>query len=127
MRLQPRHYLLLALLIALGIWNLIRSRRARETAVPHPATSGSPAWQAYDRAAALRDAPDAQFTPALAALRTQTEASTGTDATDLRGCGMWLLYYRHSVPMAAGKSSDWAMLATGHVQSCTAQHRDMGR
>lgn len=128
MRLQPRHYLLIAILVALGIYNLIRlghRRSVASDATTH--VSGTPAWQAYDRAAALRDAPDAQFTPALDALRPQANTATGPDAGDLRNCLMWLQYYRHSVPMAGGKPGDWAMLSTGHVQSCMAEHRDLGR
>ena len=128
MRLKPRHYLLIAILLALGIYNIVRLERRRSTAAnPSLHASGTPAWQAFDRAAALRDAPETQFTPALEALRPQASASTGPDAGDLRNCLMWLEYYRHSVPSAAGKSGDWAMLATSHVQSCMAEHRDLGR
>ena len=126
MRLQPRHYLLLAVLIALGIWNIVRFHRSHQAVVEAP-RSGSPAWQAFDHAARLRDAPEAQFAPALDGLRAQTEHAIGPEASDLRGCQMWLLYYRHSVPMASGKPSDWSMLATSHVQTCTATHRDIGR
>ena len=126
MRLQPRHYLLLAVLIGLGIWNIVRYRRAHLPVAEAP-KSGSPAWQAFDHAAGLRDAPDAQFTPALNALKAETDAAPMPEASDLRGCQMWLLYYRHSVPMASGKTTDWAMLATSHVQTCTADHRDIGR
>ena len=125
MRLQPRHYILLGLVVLLGIWNLVRLNRARHPASPPPVNTAG--WAAFDRAAGLRDAPDDQFAPALNALRAQTEGATGPEASDLRGCQMWLLYYRHSVPMAGGKPGDWAMLATGHVQSCTANHRDIGR
>ncbi len=128
MRLQPRHYLLLAILIAVGLWNLVRSRRAHEASTPAAATSGSPAWQAFDRAAALRDAPEAQFAPALDTLHAQTEAAaTGADITDLRGCQLWLAYYRHSAPAVSGRSGDWAMLAAGHVQTCLTTHHDTGR
>ena len=127
MRLQPRHYLLLAILIALGVWNVARSRRAHQAAISSTTVSGSPAWQSFDRAAALRDAPEAQFTPALDDLKHQTETAAGPDAADLRDCEMWLLYYRHSVPMAAGKAGDWATLSTGHVKTCLASHRDVGR
>lgn len=127
MRLKTRHYLLLAVLLGLGAWNFLRARHTASGATPVAAPSGSPAWQAFDRAAALRDAPEAKFTPALNELKPQTEAATGPDAADLRDCQMWLLYYRHSVPMAAGKTDNWAMLATGHVQSCMAAHRDIGR
>ena len=127
MRLRPRHYLLIAVLLGLGLWNLVRSRRALHSAGTAATVSGSPAWQAFDRAAALRDAPEAQFSPTLDQLKPQTDAATGPDAADLRDCQMWLLYYRHSVPMAAGRSGDWSRLATGHVQSCMTTHRDIGR
>ncbi len=126
MRLQPRHYLLLAILIALGAWNFVRSRRAHQAVTASTPVSGSPAWQSFDRAAALRDAPEARFTLALDDLKHQTETATGPEAADLRDCQMWLLYYRHSVPMAAGKANDWAKLSTGHVQSCLTAHRDIG-
>ncbi len=130
MRLQSRHYLLIAIVLALGVYNLVRAHRTR-----HSAGSGavaadrleSPAWRSFDEAAALRDAPEAQFTPALTALRTQTDAAQGADAGDLRNCLMWLQYYRHSVPMASGNASSWGMLATGHVQSCRNNHRDVGQ
>lgn len=127
MRFQPRHYVLLAVIVALGIWNLVRLHRARHPEVPAATAGNTPGWQAFDRAASLKDAPDAEFTPALDALRAQTESSTGPEAADLRGCQMWLLYYRHSAPRAGGKAADWAMLATGHVQSCQTNHRDIGR
>lgn len=126
MRLQPRHYLLIGVVILLGIWNFIRLHHAREEATPAPSAS-TPGWQAFDHAAALKDAPEAQFTPALSALRKQTESSTGTEAADLRGCQMWLLYYRHGVATAAGRPDNWAMLATSHVQSCLSTHHDIGR
>ncbi len=127
MKLKPRHYLLLALLIALGVWNFVRSRRAREAASVGVSVSGSPAWQAFDRAAALRDAPETQFAPALDALHAQTEAANGPDATDLRSCQLWLAYYRHSAASASGRAGDWAMLATNHVHTCMTTHHDTGR
>ena len=126
MRLLPRHYLLIAILLALGVWNFLRLRHAHAPVAVAPVRS-TPGWQAFDRAEALKDAPDSQFSPALQALREQTEGATGTEAADLRDCQMWLLYYRHSVPMASGKPGDWAMLSTSHVQSCAANHRDVGR
>ena len=128
MRFQPRHYILLAVIIALAIWNIVRHEHARHAAfvTVHEVPQGT-GWQAFDHAASLRDAPDPQFTPALDALRTQANAATGPDAADLRNCLMWLQYYRHSVPMAAGNSGNWGMLATSHVQTCMAEHRDIGR
>lgn len=131
MRLQPRHYLLIAVLLALGVYNLIRLRRAHHSAAGANTLSasrpGTPAWGSFDRAAALRDAPESQFTPALITLRAQAEAAQGSDAGDLRNCLMWLQYYRHSVPMAGGNANSWGMLATGHVQSCINEHRDVGQ
>ncbi len=132
MRLHPRHYLLIAILLALGVYNLLRVRRARRDTVlltgqPTAARPGSPAWGSFDRAAGLRDAPESQFTPALAAFRMEANAAGGADAPDLRNCLMWLEYYRHSVPMAGGNANSWSMLATSHVQSCMTDHRDLGR
>ncbi len=127
MRLHPRHYLLIGLVVLLGIWNLVRFSRAHHANALPASAATTPGWRAFDQAAGLRDAPEPQFTPALDALRAQTESSTGTEAADLRGCQMWLLYYRHNVPMASGKPSDWSMLATSHVQSCLTNHHDLGR
>lgn len=127
MRFHPRHYVLIAVILALGIWNWVRLSHARHVDTNMPAAANTPGWSAFDHAASLRDAPEAQFTPALNALRAQSESATGPEATDLRGCQMWLLYYRHSAPMASGKPGDWAMLASGHVQSCLSNHRDIGR
>ena len=125
MRFHPRHYILLGLVVLLGLWNLVRLRPAHH---PLPATlTNSPGWQAFDHAAQLKDAPDAQFTPALDSLRSQSEDATGPEAADLRNCQMWLLYYRHSVPLASGKPGDMGILASGHVQSCLTNHRDIGR
>ncbi len=128
MRLQSRHYLLLVVLLALAAWNVLRYERAHRTQ-PASAYTGptTPGWSAFDRAAGLRDAADPQFTPALEALRNQAGTATGPDAADLRNCLLWLQYYRHSAPMAAGSANTWGMLATGHVQSCLAEHRDLGR
>ena len=135
MRLRPRHYLLIALVLALGVYNLVRSVRARHEAPtaaggPGGALAGrpsSPAWASFDHAAGMRDAPEPQFTPALEALRTQANAAGGNDGADLRNCLMWLEYYRHSVPMAGGNANSWGMLATSHVQTCMTEHRDTGR
>ena len=127
MRLQPRHYVLIGLLILLGIWNLVRMHRVHQAATPSAPVAAGPGWSAFDQAADLRDAPEAQFTPALNGLRAQTESATGPLAADLRDCQMWLLYYRRGAPVASGQPNNWAMLATSHVQSCRNTHRDVGR
>lgn len=128
MRFHPRHYLLIAIIVALGVWNLWHRTHTRPAALVtiHQGPQ-TPAWQAFDHAAGLRDAPQPQFTPALEDLRKQANAATGSDAGDLRNCLLWLEYYRHSVPMASGNAQNLGMLATSHVQSCTAEHRDVGR
>ena len=128
MRFHPRHYLLIAVLVALAVWNYMRSHRPHPTATTTIYTGPTtPAWQAFDHAASLRNAPEPQFTPALDTLRTQATAATGPDAADLRNCLMWLQYYRHTTPSASGNAANWGTLATGHVQSCMAEHRDLGR
>ena len=128
---KPRHYVLIAILIGLAIWNYSRTNRIRRAAKESPATAHlgptSPNWRAFDNAARLRDAPAPQFTPALVDLRTQANADNEADAPDLRNCLMWLEYYRHSGPIASGTSNNFGMLATSHVQSCMAEHRDVGR
>ena len=127
MRLQPRHYLLIAVLLAIGFYHLWRGRAGRtapEEVHPGPQTA---AWTAFDNAAAQRDAPDPQFTAALDSLRKETDAATGQDAPDLRNCLMWLQYYRHTAPTAGGNAGTWAMLSASHVKTCMTEHRDLGR
>ena len=132
MRLHPRHYVLFAIVLALAVWNFLRIRRTQGGRSGTDAGTGavvkpvSPAWQAFDAAANLRDAPEAQFTPALNGLRAQTEAAAPDEAADLRGCQMWLMYYRHSASSVGGKPGSWASMATGHVQSCLGTQHDVG-
>lgn len=127
MRLKPRHYILLVVLLALAGYNYVRREHAHRAAFNTFSGPETPAWKAFDATAALRDAPDGQFSPAFEALRKQADAATGPDTSDLRNCQMWLQYYRHSAPAEAGNASTWAMLATSHVQSCMSEHRDLGR
>ena len=131
MGLKPRHYLLIAVILLLGLWNFLRRSRAHRSGAVSPTAAfhgpSTPAWQAFDHAVALRDAPEPQFTPAIQNLRTQAGTATGTDAPDLRNCLMWLEYYRHSGPIASGSANNFGMLATSHVQTCMAEHRDVGR
>lgn len=129
MRLQPRHYFLIAIILGLGIWNLWHRSHVRQTGGVVTIHDGpqTPAWQAFDHAASLRDAPDPQFTPALEDLRNQANGDSGADAADLRNCLMWLQYYRRSVPTASGNAGNWGILATSHVHTCMTQHRDVGR
>jgi hypothetical protein len=123
MQLRPRHYILLAVVIALFVYNIIKHRHdehARLAAIQANPLA-APAWAAYDKAAALRDAPDDQFNPAFTALRTATEGP-GTEAPDMAQalidvvhCKIWLNIYR---------TPDWRSKAQKHIDGCTKFHRD---
>ncbi|HEX4154778.1 MAG TPA: hypothetical protein VHY48_04115 [Acidobacteriaceae bacterium] len=133
MRLRPRHYVLIAIILALGVYNLVRLHRARERIVvpvnvaPTPVgpIPQSPAWAAYDKAAGLRDAPDAQFQAALHNLKQQISSSSLVDRSSLSGCQTWLLFYRQSA-VHASANDPWKQRSTEHVNSCVSLHRDAG-
>jgi hypothetical protein len=122
MRLRPRHYILLAVVIGLFIFNVIKHRRDTKAAqAPTQNALTAPAWAAYDKAAALKDAPDDQFKPAFEALRAVTE---GPDAqqpdkaqafTDVVNCKTWLYFYR---------TPSWRPNAIKHINGCVQFHRD---
>lgn len=121
MQLRPRHYVLLTVIIGLFIFNIVRHRRDQKAALRETNALSTPAWTAFDKAAALRDAPDADFQPAFTALRSATEGPT-TDApdiaqalTDVRACKTWLVFYRNP---------QWRSNAKKHVNGCTQFHRD---
>jgi hypothetical protein len=132
MRFRPRHYILIAIILALGVYNLIRVHRAREHSAPLssavPASLGpvphSAAWQAFDKAANLRDSPDASFQPALHDLQTQIDTAPPDQKADLNGCRTWLLFYRQGA-MHASAQDPWRQRSTQHLNSCVAQHRDL--
>src|ERR1700727_820261 len=75
MNLRPRHYILLAVVIGLFIFNIVRHRRDQRNLTstnnaPAPVVMttpriNTPAWVAFDHAASLRDDPPATFAPAL--------------------------------------------------------------
>jgi hypothetical protein len=130
MRFRPRHYILIAIILALGVYNFVRSRRApRRVLAPTtvPANVGpapqSAAWQAFDSAAGLRDAPDTQFQPALSALRQQIHTASGDQKTDLDGCQTWLLFYRQN--MHSSGNDTWRQRSTQHLDNCVRYHRDI--
>ncbi len=130
MRFRPRHYVLIAIILALGVYNFVRMHRARQrviapTAAPQvtgPAPQ-SPAWQAFDKAAALRDADDAQFQPALSTLKQQIQTASSDQKADLDGCQTWLLFYRQN--MHAAPNDSWRQRSTQHLDNCVRRHRDI--
>lgn len=130
MRFRPRHYILIAIIVALGIFNLLRMHRGRGRA---PADSATPvslgpvpqsaAWQAFDKAAGLRDAPDANFQPALHDLQQQIQAAQPAEKADLKGCQTWLMFYRQNAHASAKDA--WRQRSTQHLDGCVRQHRDL--
>lgn len=130
MRFRPRHYILIAIILALGIYNFVRMHRASHRVlaptnapISNVAAPQSPAWQAFDKAASLRDAADDQFQPALAALKEQTASAAEHEKDDLQGCQTWLLFYRQNAH--AGANDPWHQRSTQHLNSCVSQHRDL--
>jgi len=129
MRFRPRHYVLIVIILALGIYNLIRMHRAPQrviaptnNSVSVGPISQSPAWQAFDKAASLRDAGDDQFQPALGSLKQQTESASAQEKPDLNGCQTWLLFYRQNAH--AAPNDTWRQRSTQHLNNCVSQHRD---
>lgn len=129
MRFRLRHYILIAIILALGVYNLVRMHRAPHRVIA-PTTvpvSGpvpqSPAWQAFDKAASLRDASDEQFAPALSALKQQIATASAQDKPDLDGCQTWLLFYRQNEHAAA--KDTWRQRSTQHLDNCARYHRDI--
>ena len=131
MRFRPRHYVLIAVIVMLGIFNYIRSRRARiaNPGVPVSVASGpvaqSSAWTAFDRAAALRDAAEAQFTPALQQLQQTIAHAPANDSTiaGVKGCQTWLLFYRQGV-LHPSRDTSWRDRSTEHLNACMKTHQD---
>ena len=121
MQLRPRHYILLAVIIGLFVFNIVRHRRDQKAALRETNALATPAWSAFDKAAALRDAPDDDFQPAFTALRAATEGpandvpDVAQALTDVRACKTWLVFYRNP---------QWRSNAKKHVNGCTQFHRD---
>lgn len=129
MRFRPRHYVLIAIVITLGVYNLYRSHRVHrpEIVAVSPTPTGpapqSAAWQAFDKTAAMRDAPDTTFLPTLHELQQQIGAAPADQKADLDGCQNWLLFYRQNAHASAQDA--WRQRSTQHLNSCVAQHRDI--
>jgi hypothetical protein len=130
MRFRPRHYILIAIILALGIYNVIRMHRAPQRVIAPTNNSvsvgpipQSPAWQAFDKAAALRDASDDQFQPVLSALKQQIYTASAQEKPDLDGCQTWLLFYRQNAH--ASPQDIWRHRSAQHLNNCVSYHRDI--
>lgn len=129
MRFRPRHYVLIAIILALGIYNIVRIRRAHQPqsiavdVAPTGPIPQSTAWQTFDKAASLRDAPDTQFQPALQQLHHEIDIASTSEKPDLDGCQTWLIFYRQNAH--AAPSDTWRLRSTQHLNNCVSQHRDI--
>jgi hypothetical protein len=136
MQLRPRHYILLAIIVGLFLYNIVRHRHDERNAIsttPAPviinkARLNTPAWAAFDHAASLRDEPAADYEPALKDLQTLIPLDpnqTDGHIADIHGCLTWLEFYRQGM---AQTHSDPQMKAraTHHVESCVKYHLDTG-
>jgi hypothetical protein len=138
MRLRPRHYILFAIIVAIFIFNMVRHRRDQRNAISNTTPApivvansprlNTPAWVAYDHAASLRDANDADFQTALKDLNQLIPLDpnqTDGHLTDIKGCITWLEFYRQGM---AQTRTDPQMKARSihHVDNCVKYHLDTG-
>lgn len=128
---RPRHYILIALILLLGVYNLLRLRRGKHVepstavhraAVPAGPRPDSAAWNAFDHAASVRDATVEEFNVAWASLEHAREG--GPSDADLRGCATWLEFYRQGV-LHPSRDLSWDNRSTEHLDSCVKYHRDI--
>ena len=133
MSLRPRHYVLIAVILGLFVFNIWR-RRQPVPSVPPVATGAvrgtagpaldTPAWRSFDKAAGLRDAASAQFDPAMHDLLQQVDIAHADPAiADVKGCLTWLEFYRQG---ALHPSSDpqWKQRSEHHLNGCVQFHLD---
>jgi hypothetical protein len=138
MSLRPRHYILLVVVIGLFVFNMIRHRRDERNLIststaPAPVVVtkpriDTPAWAAFDHAAALRDDPPATYDPALKDLNTLIPLDANQNdghIADIHGCMTWLEFYRQG---AAQTHPDPKMKdrASHHIDDCVKYHQDTG-
>jgi hypothetical protein len=127
--LKTRHYLLIALIVGLFLFNLWH-RHATPTVSPAhtsvvttaPPTQ-TPAWSAFDHAASLRDTPNDQFDPAIQALQHQLSIAMDPTVSDIKGCLTWLEFYRQGVNHPT-KDPQWKDRSERHIDGCVKFHLD---
>jgi hypothetical protein len=138
MTLRPRHFVLLAIVIGLFVYNIIRHRENEKnlrslstTPAPVVITTprlNTPAWAAFDHAAALRDDPSTTFDPALKDLNQLLPLDPNQNdghLTDIKGCLTWLEFYREGMAQTH-PDPQMKSRATHHVDDCVKYHLDTG-
>ena len=136
MRLRPRHYVLLAIIIGLFVYNITRHRQYERnlkslSTTPAPVIINkprlnTPAWAAFDHAAGLRDESAADYAPALKDLQTLIPLDPNQHdghIEDIHGCLTWLEFYRQGMAQTHPDPQMKAR-ATHHVESCVKYHLD---
>ncbi len=115
MTLRPRHYVLLAIILGLFVYNIVRHREYERNLRALSAASApvvvarprlnTPAWAAFDTLAGDRDAPPAIYTPAFQDLQKLIPLDPNQQdghIDDIKGCLTWLEFYRHGMIMVSG-------------------------
>ena len=136
MSLRPRHYVLLAVILGLFIFNIVRHRHDERNAIsntPAPVVVdkpriNTPAWAAFDHAADLRDDTPAIYNPVFQDLQKLVPLDANQQdghIEDIHGCMIWLEFYRQG---AAQTHPDPKMKdrATHHIDNCVKYHLDTG-
>jgi hypothetical protein len=127
--LRPRHYLLIAVIIGLFVFNLWRRHAAptishtRAPVVTTATPAQTPAWSAFDHAASLRDVPNDQFDPAMQSLQQTIASATDPSVPDVKGCLTWLQFYRQGVNHP-GNDPQWKDRSERHLNGCVKFHLD---
>jgi hypothetical protein len=135
MQLRPRHYVLLAVVIGVFLFNIVRHRHDERLAIPTQPPPvvvttprpNTPAWAAFDHAASLRDAPDTDFQPALADLQKLIPLDpnpTDGHLADIRGCLTWLEFFRQGMAQTHPNPAMKQRSLT-HIQNCVKYHLDI--
>jgi hypothetical protein len=128
MQLRPRHFILLAVVIGLFVFNVVRHRHAQQPTtftrtqpVVITARPNFPVWTAFDHAATLRDAPEPQFQPAFQNLQQQIAAAPAQPG--ISGCVTWLEFYRQGI-LHPARDPQWKSRSEHHLDGCIQHHAD---
>jgi len=129
-----RRLLLLSVVLLLLVYNWWHFNHRRPGPHPMPAEAiadSTDIWTAYDNAVNLRDAPETQYGTAVDRINSAKTAlpnpnlKVNADAlADLRGCMLWLQFYRQTVNKP-NPDPAWRERSLQHIQSCSKNHADI--